>query len=115
MRLKWDTYIKCDDRRTAIRPELAKFAVEMGMVLRENDHKCGWDEMSVHQLFHRIKDEFEELNEACQIYIHQRTCRISDIEKISTINNIRKEAIDVANFCMFLCHNYPNAEEDKNE
>ena len=47
--------------RAQIRPEVATFAIEMETVLRENDHKSGWDRMSVHELFSRIKDEFEEL------------------------------------------------------
>ena len=87
-----------------IRPEVARFALEMEQVLKENDHKSGWDEMGVHQIYSRIKDEFEELQVA---YIRScvRPCLGGGQNDIAEA--IRKEAIDVANFCMFLCHNYP--------
>ncbi len=91
--------------RAVIRPELAEFAIEMESVLRENDHKSGWDEMGLHRLFDRIKQEFEELQReyifACDSY--PRDAR--------RIQNMRREAIDIANFCMFLCHNYPKTDE----
>ena len=83
--------------QTAVRPEVARFAVDMETILRNNDHKTGWDNLSIHQLFDRIKGEFEELQRE---YILQtnvpdgkdRTQRLQD------------EAIDIANYCMFLCH-----------
>jgi len=83
--------------RTVIRPEVAAFAIEMETVLRENDHKSGWDRMSVHQLFSRIKDEFEELQRE---YILQTNA----LDGVNRKDRLRKEAIDVANFCMFLSH-----------
>jgi len=93
--------------RAQIRPEVAKFAIEMETVLRENDNKTGWDKLSVTSLFHHIKDEFDELEEAYLMYIHPATGakRTRD-----AIQNMRREAIDMANFCMFLCHNYPEGE-----
>ena len=89
-----------------IRPELAKFASEMEMVLRENDHKTGWDGMSIHQLFSRIKDEFEELQR--EYILH--TCALGCGDRTE---RLRGEAIDIANFCMFLCHNYPKTGDKK--
>ena len=90
--------------RTSIRPELAKFVIEMEEVLRENDNKSGWKDMSINDIFFRIKDEFEELDEAHAMYSHPL---ISDGERRSAIQDMRAEAIDIVNFCMFLCHNYP--------
>ena len=80
-----------------IRPELAAFALEMETVLRENDHKSGWDTMSVHQLFSRIKDEFEELQ-------REYTLQTNALDGINRRDRLRKEAIDLANFCMFLAY-----------
>ena len=84
-----------------IRPEVARFALEMERVLKENDHKSGWDEMSIHQLFSRIKDEFEELQMEYVLWAHTASqIRGKHKEKMC------KEAIDISNFCMFLCHSY---------
>jgi len=80
-----------------IRPELAAFAMEMEDVLQENDHKTGWDEMSIHQLFSRIKNEFEELQREYILYT-------KPIDGVDRKDRLRKEAIDVANFCMFLSY-----------
>ena len=81
----------------AIRPEVAKFAIEMEAVLRENDDKTGWDNMSIHALYSRIKGEFEELQRE---YILQTNA----LDGVNRRDRLRKEAIDVANFCMFLSH-----------
>jgi hypothetical protein len=90
--------------RVVVRPEVAAFAIEMEAVLRENDHKSGWDDMSAHHLFNRIKQEYEELQReyilACQSYP-------LDVHRVQ---RMRAESIDVANFCMFLCYNYPKTE-----
>jgi len=89
--------------RAQIRLEVAKFAIEMETVLQENDHKTGWDRMSVHQcmsvhqLFSRIKGEFEELQRE---YILQTNA----LDGVNRKDRLRKEAIDVANFCMFLSY-----------
>jgi hypothetical protein len=91
----------------AIRPDVAKFAIEMETVLRENDHKTGWKAMEYDTLFRRIKDEFEELQDAqCRISSH-----LCDRADPVYIQAMRRESLDIANFCMFLCHNYPKMEE----
>jgi len=95
-----------------VRPEVAKFALEMEYVLRENDHKTGWESMDCDKLVHRIRDEVKELSEAC----YKVGVARDNIRKKRTSNyNLRvremeKEAIDVANFCMFLYHNYPSED-----
>ena len=109
MRLKWDTFVECDGRRAAIRPELATFVIEMENVLQENDHKSGWDNMSIHALYSRIKQEFEELQRE---YILQTNA----LDGVNRRDRLRKEAIDVANFCMFLSHwSYENDSIDDGE
>lgn len=88
-----------------LRNEVVEFAQDMERILKENDHKTGWDEMSYHQLFNRIKIEFEEFQRE---YI--LTCNRLDGDN-KGIAKMRKEAIDIANFCMFFCHNYPRGEQ----
>lgn len=92
--------------RTPVRPEVAKFAIEMEMVLRENDHKSGWDVMEYDELFSRIRDEFNELKKA----FDDITDPQMDSHEDESIQHMCKEAIDIANFCMFLRHNYPKSE-----
>ena len=81
-----------------LRPELQEFAEEMERVLRNNDHKSGWDSMSIHSLFERIKGEFEELQRE---YILMNNATDSG----GRIHRMGHEAIDIANFCMFLHYN----------
>ena len=81
-----------------LRPELQEFAEEMERVLRNNDYKSGWDSISIHELFERVKDEFEELQ---RDYIKMNNA----IDGAELIQRMGHEAIDIANFCMFL-HNH---------
>jgi hypothetical protein len=109
--------------RALVRPEVAKFAIEMETVLRENDHKTGWDGMDVGDLFYRIKLEFNEMKEVYDEH-HSNIYTDSDGFVIGTeqerykrylayVQRMREEAIDIANFCMFLCHNYPETEAEQ--
>ena len=95
-------------RRRRIRPELAEFIAEMEDVLRENDHKSGWDTLSYNALFCRIRDEFEEMGREYKDAIDPEMASY----EAESIQNMRREAIDIANFCMFLCHNYPKDEDE---
>lgn len=92
-------------KKVAVRPEVAQFAIEMERVLKENDHKKGWDEMSYHQLFVAIKREFEELQREYILHANSKDSMNHDGSSPG-IKRMREEAIDIANFCMFLCHNY---------
>lgn len=93
--------------RKIIRPEVASFAIEMEATLRENDHKSGWDELGMRRLHFRIKQEFEEFEAEYADYTALcGHCKDKSVF-LDKIQNMRKEAIDIANFCMFLCHNYP--------
>jgi hypothetical protein len=44
-----------------VRMEIIEFSLDMEKILRKNDYKKGWKELSIHQLFGNIKEEFEEL------------------------------------------------------
>lgn len=94
-------------RRKNVRPEVALFALEMEEVLEDNDHKTGWDDLSIHALYNRIKQEFEELQEQYIVMNHH----LGDDKQF--VQKMRGEAIDIANFCMFLCHNYPKEVPDE--
>lgn len=72
-----------------LRPELLQFATHCELVLRDNDHKHGWDSMSLGGILQRISDELEEMNIALS-----RTNPFDQLREIS----------DVANFLMFLFH-----------
>lgn len=104
----------------AIRPEVAKFAIEMETVLRENDHKSGWDELDIGDLFYHISCEYRELKAVYDEYhvghldssgFVLGTGEERHIRYLKYIQRMREEALDIANFCMFLCHNYPKMEE----
>jgi len=74
-------------------PEIEKavweFAQEMVDKLRENSHKRGWKEMLPHEIMQRILEEAGELVESIgNIMVSKKT--------------IEGEAVDVANFAMFM-------------
>jgi len=71
-----------------LRDPLARFAMEMERVLRENDHKRGWADCSQVWLLNRLKQETAELERA-----------------LASGKNIVKEAADVANFAMMIADN----------
>ena len=110
-----------DVYRASVRPEVAKFAIEMETVLRENDHKSGWDEMELLDLFYHIRLEFNEMKEVYDGYYSEDrtdsngvvlgTKQEQHIAYLIYAQRMREEAIDIANFCMFLCNNYPNYQE----
>jgi hypothetical protein len=85
-------------RKTPVRLELAAFAIDMEKVLSANDHKTDWQRMSTHTLFNRIKGEYEELYRE---YILMN----NSLDGVNREGRMREEAIDIANYCMFLHHN----------
>ncbi len=72
-------------RRLTLRPCVDWFAQQMERVLRQNDHKGGWDEMFFNDLIDRLHEEVSEL-ENCG-------CKP---------RRVIKEAADVANFAMMI-------------
>jgi hypothetical protein len=70
-----------------IRPEVAWFAGRMEQKLRANDHKGGWEDDYLNDLFKRLLEEVEELRR-----------EVKERNGLSIID----EAADVANFCLFI-------------
>lgn len=93
-----------------VRSEVAKFAAEMEKVLQKNDHKSGWEGIPMVDLFYLISLEFDELKDVHDEYHTITDVYITDANAIrysKYVQRMREEAIDIANFCMMLCDNYP--------
>lgn len=89
-----------------VRPEVHRFALFMEHVLRENDFKGGWQDMSHEQLLKRLKDEVKELGQALDALPKPCGCR-SVGDCMHGIfgpdeETVAREAVDVANFAMML-------------
>lgn len=72
------------------RKEVEIFTLCMEEKLRRNDHKGGWEDCAMSDLFERLKAEVKELEEAIN--------GESDV-------NVMFEAADVANFAMMIAWN----------
>lgn len=70
-----------------MRPTLVEFADAMELKLQKNDHKRGWRELPLEALERLMKIELEEYAVA---------------REFLTVDDARKELVDVANFCMML-------------
>lgn len=79
-----------------MRTELLDFAREMQIKLNMNSHKRGWDELTPRQCLYRMKQEMGELERA--------------VESNKSKGDVVAECADVANFAMFLAHNYEPKE-----
>jgi len=77
----------------ALRPSVRRFAFHMEAVLRRNDHKPGWENDTLPDLWYRLEEETKELADA--IMVPER----------SSGSRIRDEAVDVANFAMMIFDN----------
>ena len=76
-----------DIRCAQPRPQVQRFAEQMEKVLKENDHKGGWDNMHPLELLNRMKEETTKLADALE----------NGFEDASI-----KETTDVANFAMMI-------------
>ncbi len=94
-----------------LRSSLRKFAENMEKTLQENDHKEGWSNCSLNNLYHMLENELKELRselEQADVFSpssHPQggftiTGDIDADEEI--IANIKKECCDVANFAMMI-------------
>lgn len=77
-------------KRALPRKQVQWFAGEMERVLKENDHKGGWDKIETLVLLNRLKEEVAELADAIEA---------------DDVSVTIKEAIDVANFAMMIADN----------
>ena len=71
------------------RASVIAFAHRMELVLRKNDWKGGWTGMRPRMIVNRMWDELRELN-AC-------------LRDGCSPEETAREAVDIANFAMFLC------------
>ena len=84
-------------RRTCgIRPSVIRFAMAKELVLRNNDHKSGWDAIGFYRIVERIEEEIGEVHEEL------------DSIKSGSMRRASKEVVDVANFCMMFFDNLYN-------
>lgn len=79
-----------------IRQSVYEFSIAMEQKLTKKDAKGGWQKNSISNLFSMMNDEVEELKEAIN----------SDIKE-----EIRKEAVDVADFSMMIFDNMGRKEK----
>jgi NTP pyrophosphatase (non-canonical NTP hydrolase) len=77
-----------------LRPEILRFALDMEENLLRNDHKGGWEGMTVNQLFLRLVQETLELTAALEA---------------DCPTDIISECADIGNFAMMI------AEKTKKE
>ena len=86
-------------RVVKLRPAVKRFAEAMELVLRDNDHKTGWQELCNDHLVERMEDELGEL--------HVELFHIADYREpnIPDIARAVHEAIDLANFAMMFFEN----------
>ena len=81
-----------------LRPELAAFAQLQERVLKLNDFKGGWQDMQLDEVLTRIDEELGELKHVLQYRDGSYNLFPSERDR----ETAKKEAVDVANFCMML-------------
>lgn len=75
-----------------LRPEVRRFAAAMEQKLRANDAKGGWKDCTPFEMIQRAQEELRELE-----------CEVRRIPPgVTTTEECRKEAADVANFLMMV-------------
>lgn len=90
-----------------IRPELAEFAKKMEAVLKEFDYKSEWEDMTYHAILDKIRGRVDDLQAEHTLIMrcpHKATGRMRETNKHT--ENMSRIAIHLANYCMFLNHNY---------
>ena len=88
--------------RVALRPRVRKFAEQMELALRDNDHKGGWKECSNGYLLTRLREEADELEEAISCLAMPAEFYTGPYRQAFVIEG---EAADVANFAMMIWDN----------
>lgn len=79
------------------RKVVREFSDEMEKILQDNDDKGGWSESSTYYLLKRLDEEVKELKNALSS---------TGVGYLHPIDDILKEAIDVANFAMMIWDNH---------
>jgi NTP pyrophosphatase (non-canonical NTP hydrolase) len=88
----------------AIRPEVRKFAEAMEEVLKENDHKGGWDDVDPGELSEKLAEEVREVQDEIARFREWGSTTFMGLEG-GNRRALERELIDVANVCMMLCEN----------
>jgi hypothetical protein len=83
------------NRFDKLRPTVVEFAHEMEKKLKENDHKVHWSECDIYYLMNRLKQEYEELEEAVLAWVNKKGNK----------EWVISEAVDCGNFSMFIVDN----------
>ena len=97
-----------EDEKIELRPVVRRFAEEMEQVLRNNDHKSGWEKIQPLHLLWTLKTETSELVEALIIAEHERRYPYDpDFDKVI------KEVCDIANYTAFLLYILEKKEEER--
>lgn len=84
----------------SLRPEVRAFALRMEQKLRERDYRGGWQEEAIPWLLDRLFEEVRELVRATTEYCPM--CGMAQPVDERKQANILMEAVDVANFAMFV-------------
>jgi len=82
----------------SIRPAVLSFALEMEYILRGYDFKGGWEGCGTSWLCARIQDNIIDLQEA---------------QMAGNKDDVRKAAIDVANYAMMIVDNNLKKENER--
>lgn len=89
-----------------MRQEVKKFAMDMELVLQKNDYKKHWSGCSIVYLQARLHDEVKELDVAMRdIEAFTKFRGVKSSALPLALKEAKKEATDVANFCMMLSDN----------
>jgi NTP pyrophosphatase (non-canonical NTP hydrolase) len=78
---------------TNLRPAVRAFAELMEQVLRDNDHKGGWEDEAASRLLDRLTQEVTEVREVL---------RRHDLPGPEWQRRVAREAADVANYAMMI-------------
>lgn len=84
------------DQIVGLREEVIRFAIDMEIELKENDHKEHWGNFPIKKMVTRLKQETGELERAIR-----KAKRTGSLDDWATV---RSEAADVGNFAMMVSY-----------
>ncbi len=87
--------------RLKLRESVRRFAEQMELKLRENEHKGGWQDDLPEDLIDRIDEEIAELRASVSDEFFT-ACQGPSQERQIARRRIAREAADVANFCLMV-------------
>ncbi len=81
-----------------VRKEVVEFSKAMEKILRENDHKGGWQDEDLDYLIDGIKTEYREL---CKYWKQKNYPNHNEMSMITKLR-LMGECTDIANFAMMV-------------